>query len=71
MEQVIQAFRRDDAEKRIPVLRLELDYELLSLHEAMLAENLKKMEVCKRKLAALRKEMLLLEAYSTRNDNNK
>lgn len=64
MEQVIEAFKRNDAEKRIPVLRMEIDYELLNLHEAMLAEDLDKMDVCKRRLQELRKEMLLLEAYS-------
>jgi hypothetical protein len=65
MEQVIQVFKRDDAEKRIPVLRMEIDYELLNLHEAMLDEDLAGIDGCKRKLAELRKEMVLLEAYST------
>jgi hypothetical protein len=65
MEQVIQVFKRDDAEKRIPVLRMEIDYELLDLHEAMLDEDLTKIEKCKQSLTGLRKEMLLLEAYST------
>lgn len=65
MEQVIQVFKRDDAEKRIPVLRMEIDYELLDLHDAMLDEDLTKIEKCKQSLIALRKEMLLLEAYST------
>ncbi|WP_202076621.1 hypothetical protein [Caldalkalibacillus salinus] len=64
MEQVIEVFRRDDAEKRIPVLRMEIDYELLNLHEAMLDEDLEKMEACKVKLQKLRKEMMMLEAYS-------
>lgn len=67
MEQVIQALKRDDAEKRIPVLRLELDYELLSLHEALLAENLEEIEDCKQRLSALHREMMLLEAYASPN----
>lgn len=66
MEQVILVFKRDDAEKRIPVLRMEIDYELLDLHESMLSEDLTKIERCKRNLIELRKEMLLLEAYSTK-----
>lgn len=65
MERVIQALKRTDAEQRIPVLRMEMDYELLNLHEAMLAEDLEKMEQCKQKLAKLRQEMMLLEAYQT------
>lgn len=64
MEQVIEVLKRDHAEKRIPVLRMEIDYELLNLHEAMLDEDLKRMESCKKKLTELSKEMLLLEAYS-------
>lgn len=63
MEQVIQAFKRNDAERRIPVLRLEMDYELLNLHDAMLDEDLEKMESCKQKLVKLRKEMIMLEAF--------
>lgn len=64
MEQVIEVFKRDHAEKRIPVLRMEIDYELLNLHEAMLDEDLKRIEICKQRLAELSKEMFLLEAYS-------
>lgn len=65
MEQVIQALKRTDAEKRIPVLRMEIDYELSNLHEAILDEDLDRIEQCKRKLSELRKEMLLLEAFQT------
>jgi hypothetical protein len=65
MEKVMDVFKRDDAEKRIPVLRMEIDYELLNLHEAMLDEDLDIIESCKRKLKDYSKEMLLLEAYSS------
>ncbi|MFV8826992.1 hypothetical protein [Alkalihalobacterium sp. APHAB7] len=61
MEQVIQAFKRRDAELRIPVLRLEIDYELATLHDAMLAEDLEAMNRCKRKLKRLSQELILLE----------
>ncbi|OLO40739.1 hypothetical protein BTR23_04500 [Alkalihalophilus pseudofirmus] len=62
MEQVIQAFKRRDAEKRIPVLRLEIDYELATLHDAMLVEDLEVINKCKSKLKKLSQELLLLEA---------
>jgi hypothetical protein len=65
LEQVIQALKRTDAEKRIPVLLMEIDYELSNLHEAILEEDLDKIEQCKNKLSELRKEMLLLEAFQT------
>lgn len=39
MRQVINALKRTDAEKRIPVLRLELDYELATLYDAMMEND--------------------------------
>lgn len=62
VEDVIKALKRRDVEKRIPVLRLELDYELALLYEAMKENNTHKIDQCKAKLKELRKEMLLLEA---------
>ncbi|MDG4655786.1 hypothetical protein P6P90_00410 [Ectobacillus antri] len=62
MRQVINALKRTDAEKRIPVLRLELDYELAVLYDAMVENDETKKEECKRKLETLRLEMIRLEA---------
>lgn len=62
MEQVVEAFKRRDAEQRIPVLRMEIDYELATLHEALAEGNQEKADLCKQKLKALRQEMLMLEA---------
>lgn len=62
MEQVMEAFKRNDAEKRIPVLRMEVDYLLATLHDALLAGDKEKTEECKQSLEELRKEMLMLEA---------
>jgi hypothetical protein len=62
MEQVIQTLKRNDAEKRIPVLRLEIDYELATLHDAMIAKNEHIINECKEKLEELRQEMFRLEA---------
>ncbi|MGO4887938.1 hypothetical protein ACJ2A9_09280 [Anaerobacillus sp. MEB173] len=61
MEQVIQTFKRTDGEKRISVLRLEIDYELATLHDAMLAEDITAMNKSKRKLEKLRQELIRLE----------
>lgn len=61
MEDVIKAFKRQDSEERIPVLRLEIDYELALLHEAMMENCSDKIEKCKNRLKDLRQEMLLLE----------
>jgi hypothetical protein len=62
MEEVMKAFKCRDPEERIPVLRLELDYELALLHEAMMENSRTKMEQCKERLKEIRREMLMLEA---------
>lgn len=62
MEEVIKAFRCREPEKRIPVLRLELDYELALLYEALVENNTHRVDQCKARLHELRKEMLQLEA---------
>ncbi|KIL41182.1 hypothetical protein SD70_09165 [Gordoniibacillus kamchatkensis] len=61
VEEMIQAFRSKRPEERIPVLRLELDYELATLHEALQRGDAAAAEESKTKLQALRQEMLQLE----------
>lgn len=61
MEQVMEAFKRKDAEIRIKVLRLEIDYELATLYEALENNDLKTITESKQRLEELRKELLLLE----------
>lgn len=62
MDQVITALKRRDAEERIPVLRLELDYELSSLYDAIQMNDTEQINKSKELLRKLRREMLLLEA---------
>lgn len=62
MEKVIQTLRRKDGENRIPVLKLEIDYELQSLYDAMESEEEMMVEQCKENLEKLRYEWLRLEA---------
>ncbi|MFZ3588101.1 hypothetical protein ACOI1C_02250 [Bacillus sp. DJP31] len=62
MKQVLNTQKRTDAEKRIPVLRLEVDYELVTLYDAMKESNAKQIIECKRKLEKLRQEKIRLEA---------
>jgi hypothetical protein len=56
-----QAIVSQRIEQRIPVLRLELDYALAELYEAMQANNTPEMVRIKSKLEGLQREMLLLE----------
>jgi hypothetical protein len=62
MKQVIQTLKKNEAERRIPVLRLEIDYELVTLHDALVAHDGEQINRSKKKLERLRQEMLQLEA---------
>ena len=61
VEEMMQAFRSRRPDERIPVLRLELDYELAVLHEALQNGDRETADACKERLKELRHEMLLLE----------
>lgn len=60
-EQVVEAFKRTDAEERIPVVKLELDYTLANLFEAIQQKDQERIHQCKDDLEKLRTEMILLE----------
>jgi len=60
-EEMIQAMKSKRIEERIPVLRLELDYELASLYDAIQNGDREQIERCKNKLSELRQEMLTME----------
>ncbi|MBD8068452.1 hypothetical protein [Bacillus sp. PS06] len=62
MKQVINTSKKNEGEKRIAVLRLELDYELATLYDAMTENDDQKKSRCKQKLEKLRQEMIRLEA---------
>lgn len=62
VEEIMQAFKSNRAEERIPVLRLEVDYLLATLFELMQNEGApNEIQECKLKLGELGREMLLLE----------
>jgi hypothetical protein len=60
-DEMISAFRSIRIEERIPVLRLELDYELATLSDAIQNQDEGAIAISKMKLSQLRQEMLLLE----------
>lgn len=63
VEAVIKAYRSNRIEERIPVLRLEMDYELATLHELLQSGGTEEeIEACKSRLEQLRQEWLMLEA---------
>ncbi|KRG10913.1 hypothetical protein [Lederbergia galactosidilytica] len=63
MKQVVNAYRRKNLDKqRLAVLRLELNYELAVLYDALQEENEDKKTKAKRKLTRIREELIKLEA---------
>ncbi|WP_062105254.1 hypothetical protein [Bacillus niameyensis] len=63
MKQVKHAYRRKNLNnQRLAVLRLELNYELAVLYEALQEGNEDKKSSSKRKLEKLREELLKLNA---------
>jgi hypothetical protein len=61
VEDMVQAFKSKRAEQRAGVLRLEIDYELAVLHEAIGLNLTEQVEASKETLRSMRIEMLLLE----------
>lgn len=54
----MEALRKREAEERLPVIRIEIDYELVSLHDAMKAEDKEQIEKCKKRLLNLHKQLV-------------
>ncbi len=63
MKQLMNTLRKRDFEKeRKAVLRLEMDYELLTLFDAMMEKNEIQKAKSKEKLEKIRTELLRLKA---------
>lgn len=63
MKQVMNVYRKRNLDKqRLAVLRLELNYELAVLFEALQEKDEQKQKDTKLKLEKIREEMLRLEA---------
>jgi hypothetical protein len=60
-EQIIQAFKSRRAEERAPVLKLEMDYELSTLYDAMMLGDTEAVEKSKSRLEEMRRELIMLE----------
>ncbi|WP_404408917.1 hypothetical protein [Jeotgalibacillus malaysiensis] len=65
MKQVIQVTRkRDYIQERLAVLRMELDYELAVLFEAMELGNKSDIESTKERLSLIRHELNELDGFA-------
>lgn len=54
---LMQAIEKQEAILELPVIRMEIDYELMNLYEAMQAEDTAEMEKIKKRLEKLRTEL--------------
>ncbi|HJV30883.1 MAG TPA: hypothetical protein VJ558_01730 [Bacillales bacterium] len=64
MKQVINhTQKKDDDREKTAVLRMEMDYELATLFEAMLEWDVEKIYECKQKLEKIRLELIRLKAF--------
>lgn len=63
MKQVVHIIRKEDVEKKMILgLKLELDYELASLYDAIQNENQVEIDKCKGRLGEIHKELEALHA---------
>ena len=63
MKQLINSTRkRNDERQRTAVLRLEMNYELATLYDAMNDADKPKMKECKQTLERIRQELVRLKA---------
>lgn len=61
-ESVVQAFRSNRIERRIPVLRMEIDYQLSVLQDLLNGRaSQEEIRLCKQNLEELRREWVMLE----------
>lgn len=58
---VMEALRRKEAQEKLPVIRMEIDYELVSLYDALKAEDTVEVIKAKEKLKQLRKQLIQIE----------
>lgn len=61
MENVMEAIQSTRSAERIPVAKLEMDYELAVLHDLLQEGKREAIESCKERIRELRQELLLLE----------
>lgn len=60
LKYVLDALRKREVEEKLPVIQMEIDYELVTLHDALKEGNQEEIEKTKVRLEKLRQEMLEL-----------
>ncbi|WP_430786196.1 hypothetical protein VBD025_13170 [Virgibacillus flavescens] len=62
MKYVMEALRRKEAQEKIPVIRMEIDYELVSLSDALKEKNTVEIIKAKERLEQLRLQLHSIES---------
>ncbi|WP_306418993.1 hypothetical protein [Paucisalibacillus globulus] len=60
LKYILEEVRKNEEKEKIPVIRMEIDYELLTLYDALQAEDKVQIIKSKEKLKLLRKKLLSL-----------
>lgn len=58
---VMESLRRKEAIEKLPVIKMEIDYQLVTLHDAIKANDQVEIVKAKEKLEQLRRELLNIE----------
>lgn len=61
MKYVMETIRRKEQQEKLPVIRMEIDYELMSLFDAMQAKDTVNIIKAKEKLKNLSKQLYQME----------
>ncbi|UFU00891.1 hypothetical protein KO561_08145 [Radiobacillus kanasensis] len=60
MKYVMEALRKREAEQKLPGIKLDIDYQLVTLHDAMIEENEEEKQKAIEKLKELRNQLIEL-----------
>lgn len=61
MRYVMESLRKKEAIEKLPVIKMEIDYQLVTLHDALKANDHVEIVKAKEKLEQLRRELLEIE----------
>ncbi|MEC5422830.1 hypothetical protein QGM71_04870 [Virgibacillus sp. C22-A2] len=61
MKYVMEVLRRKEAQEKLPVIRMEIDYELVTLYDALQAEDTVQIIKTKERLEQLRIQLLEIQ----------
>ncbi|WP_099157949.1 hypothetical protein [Virgibacillus ndiopensis] len=61
MKYVMEALRRKEAQEKLPVIRMEIDYELVTLYDALQANDTVQIIKTKERLEHLRIQLMKIE----------